>query len=818
MHPEDKSQKRVEKLFSDLEQIAGQAVPSSGDSAAARPTSFPVRQEAPPVDPVVTALTARIHELEAKLEESNLRIAMAEAMLATEKTETARIPSIVYEKEKVGYAFKDENILPLRDAQIAAKELEDAVDAPLIMGGDVIGDIKIEPPSDRPWTEEEERLASAVAQQASLQIQNLRLLSATERARTEAQAATRRFTHESWESFLDGIRNSERIGYLYDQSAVEPVRDIPEHDHRETVKVLDEQIGNLFIKSDPARPLSEEDKEMVAAIARQVSQQVENLRLLADASRARADAEDATRRLSRESWQSYTQRNQSSLGYVYDSIQVSPLTDDFSNAENISLVQPLTVRGETIGRLVTLAPQTHAGGATPNRITPEAEGLAAQIAERVSEQLERLRLTEEIQKRAAELATVATVSTAASTVLNPDELLQQVVDLTKERFGLYHAQVFLADEAWNTLLLAAGSGDIGKQMVMSGNTIPMEKNELLVSRATRERKALISNDVRREESFQLNPLLPDTRSEMAIPMIAGDKVLGVFNVHSVNLNHFTEEDANIYTTLASQVAVSLQNARLYAEQAATVAQLRELDRLKSSFLANMSHELRTPLNSILGFSDVMLEELDGPLTENMRNDLGLIQKNGQHLLHLINDVLDMAKIESGKLNLNIEKFNLQEVIEEVTSITAPFASEKNLSLFLEQDSDNEVQISADKIRIRQVMINLVNNAIKFTERGKISIRAACEDNHVLISVKDTGIGIPHDHLDSVFQEFTQVDTSTTRKAGGTGLGLPISRRLIEMHGGKLWAESSGINGEGSIFYVFLPIEARLRTEEELKVK
>ena len=818
MHPEDKSQKRVEKLFSDLEQIAGQAVPSSGDSAAARPTSFPVRQEAPPVDPVVTALTARIHELEAKLEESNLRIAMAEAMLATEKTETARIPSIVYEKEKVGYAFKDENILPIRDAQIAAKELEDAVDAPLIMGGDVIGDIKIEPPSDRPWTEEEERLASAVAQQASLQIQNLRLLSATERARTEAQAATRRFTHESWESFLDGIRNSERIGYLYDQSAVEPVRDIPEHDHRETVQVLDEQIGNLFIKSDPTRPLSEEDKEMVAAIARQVSQQVENLRLLADASRARADAEDATRRLSRESWQSYTQRNQSSLGYVYDSIQVSPLTDEFSNAENISLVQPLTVRGETIGRLVTLAPQTHAGGATPNRITPEAEGLAAQIAERVSEQLERLRLTEEIQKRAAELATVATVSTAASTVLNPDELLQQVVDLTKERFGLYHAQVFLADEAWNTLLLAAGSGDIGKQMVMSGNTIPMEKNELLVSRATRERKALISNDVRREESFQLNPLLPDTRSEMAIPMIAGDKVLGVFDVHSVNLNHFTEEDANIYTTLASQVAVSLQNARLYAEQAATVAQLRELDRLKSSFLANMSHELRTPLNSILGFSDVMLEELDGPLTENMRNDLGLIQKNGQHLLHLINDVLDMAKIESGKLNLNIEKFNLQEVIEEVTSITAPFASEKNLSLFLEQDSDNEVQISADKIRIRQVMINLVNNAIKFTERGKISIRAACEDNHVLISVKDTGIGIPHDHLDSVFQEFTQVDTSTTRKAGGTGLGLPISRRLIEMHGGKLWAESSGINGEGSIFYVFLPIEARLRTEEELKVK
>ena len=261
---------------------------------------------------------------------------------------------------------------------------------------------------------------------------------------------------------------------------------------------------------------------MIASIARQVSQQVESLRLLADASRARADAEDATRRLSRESWQAYTKRTQTSLGYVYDSTQVSPLTEAF-NLNSINLVQPLTVRGETIGRLAL---------ASTNSITPETAQLAEQIAERVSEQLERLRLTEEIQKRAAELATVATVSTAASTVLNPDELLQQVVDLTKERFGLYHAQVYLADDAWNTLLLAAGAGDIGKQMVLSGNTIPMEKNELLVSRATHERKALISNDVRREESFQINPLLPDTRSEMAVPMIAGDKVLGVFDVHS----------------------------------------------------------------------------------------------------------------------------------------------------------------------------------------------------------------------------------------------------------------------------------------------
>jgi signal transduction histidine kinase len=255
--------------------------------------------------------------------------------------------------------------------------------------------------------------------------------------------------------------------------------------------------------------------------------------------------------------------------------------------------------------------------------------------------------------------------------------------------------------------------------------------------------------------------------------------------------------------------VALQNARLYQEQAATVVQLRELDRLKSSFLANMSHELRTPLNSILGFSDVMLEELDGPLTENMQNDLKLIQKNGQHLLHLINDVLDMAKIEAGRMNLNPEKFFVHETFEEVTSITSTLASEKNVALFIESDSDQEVQIFADRTRLRQVMINLVNNAIKFTDVGKISLCAKRIEDRVLITVRDTGLGIPPDKLEAVFQEFTQVDTTTTRKAGGTGLGLPISRKLIEMHGGRLWAESSGVEGEGSTFFVDIPIEAAI---------
>ena len=504
--------------------------------------------------------------------------------------------------------------------------------------------------------------------------------------------------------------------------------------------------------------------------------------------------------------------NQSSdiTGYLYDLIQVKPL-EGIHIPQDISFEHSLIVRGEEIGQLII---------AGLREIPHDAIDLANKVADQVSAHIENIHLIELNEKRARELETVAVVSTKASTVLDPDELLQSVVDLTKERFNLYHAHIYLASESWNTLLLASGAGKIGAQMVEEHHAIQMDDPHSLVARAAQKRTAVITNDITTDINYisNSNPLLPDTHAEMAIPMIVGEKVLGVFDVQSEKSGHFSAEDAGIFNTLATQVGIALQNARLYKEQSATVAQLRELDRLKSSFLANMSHELRTPLNSILGFADVILEELDGPLTAYMDNDLRLIQKNGQHLLHLINDVLDMAKIESGKLNLIIERFNLYEIMEDVKSITSSLAHEKDVYLMIDDDSDRHIEINADRNRLRQVMINLVNNAMKFTDKGKISIHISREENHVLISVKDTGIGIHPTQLETVFQEFTQVDSSTTRKVGGTGLGLPISRRLVEMHGGRLWAESTGIEGEGSTFHVFLPIETEVTESEPVTRK
>jgi signal transduction histidine kinase len=282
----------------------------------------------------------------------------------------------------------------------------------------------------------------------------------------------------------------------------------------------------------------------------------------------------------------------------------------------------------------------------------------------------------------------------------------------------------------------------------------------------------------------------------------------VFDVQDSRYNRFSQTERQIFLTLTSQVAVALQNARLYLEQAETVQRLRELDHLKSDFLANMSHELRTPLNSIMGFTDVILLGLDGPLTDQMENDLKLVEKNGKHLLSLINNVLDMSKIEAGRMTLSLEKFDLRSLMDETMDIVSPLAREKSLELRLAIQDDEDVEMLADRVRMRQVMINILGNAVKFTETGDILIVVTQPQSEMVrIAVSDTGLGIPPNKLDMVFESFSQIDTSSTRKVGGTGLGLPISRSLVEMHGGRLWAESTGIAGEGSTFIIEMPLKA-----------
>ncbi|MFN3929516.1 MAG: ATP-binding protein, partial [Thermoflexus sp.] len=337
-------------------------------------------------------------------------------------------------------------------------------------------------------------------------------------------------------------------------------------------------------------------------------------------------------------------------------------------------------------------------------------------------------------------------------------------------------------------------------MVAQGHRLRVG-GESMIGQACARRQPVIAQDVSEAEARYVNPLLPATRAEMALPLIVGDRVLGALTIQADRLYAFTPEDLTVLSIVADNLAVALQNAMLYEEQKRTAERLRELDRLKTQFIANMSHELRTPLNSIIGFSRVILKGIDGPLTEAQRQDLTAIYNAGQHLLGLINDILDLSKIEAGRMELHFAEVDMREIIRGVMSTAVGLTRDKPIELRQEVPEDLP-PVWADAQRARQILLNLVSNAAKFTDQGFIAIRAWADESFVTISVQDTGIGIPKEKQEEIFQEFTQVESGTTRRYGGTGLGLAIARRLVELMGGRIWVESEV--GKGSTFFFTLP--------------
>jgi signal transduction histidine kinase/HAMP domain-containing protein/ActR/RegA family two-component response regulator len=305
------------------------------------------------------------------------------------------------------------------------------------------------------------------------------------------------------------------------------------------------------------------------------------------------------------------------------------------------------------------------------------------------------------------------------------------------------------------------------------------------------------------------------QSALAVPLKLRGQVIGALDFYETEQpRQWSSDDIALVEAVADQVALAVENARAYAELQRTAGQLKEMDRLKTQFLANMSHELRTPLNSIIGFSRVILKGIDGPITEQQREDLTSIYNNGQHLLGLINDILDISRIEAGKMELIFEPLDLQHVINGVMSTAIGLVKDKPIKLEREVAPDLPT-IRADGTRLRQVILNLLSNAAKFTERGQITLRAYADEENVTISVSDTGIGISAEHQAILFQEFSQVDASSTRRTGGAGLGLAISRHLVELHGGRIGVESEP--GVGSTFTVTLPVAGpKAKQAEELE--
>jgi signal transduction histidine kinase len=255
-------------------------------------------------------------------------------------------------------------------------------------------------------------------------------------------------------------------------------------------------------------------------------------------------------------------------------------------------------------------------------------------------------------------------------------------------------------------------------------------------------------------------------------------------------------------TFATQSALALQNARLFREIEAKSRELEVASRHKSQFLANMSHELRTPLNAILGYTELLVDGIYGDLSPKAGDVMTRIDRSGKHLLGLINDVLDLSKIEAGQLELGLTEYSLKEVVHAVVTQIEALAAEKGLILQVTVAPDLPAG-RGDERRLAQVLLNLVGNAIKFTEVGSVRVVAYREGDAFVVSVADTGPGVAEADRQRIFEEFQQADSSTTRKKGGTGLGLSIAKRIVELHGGKLWVDSAV--GRGSTFSFRVPV-------------
>jgi signal transduction histidine kinase len=255
--------------------------------------------------------------------------------------------------------------------------------------------------------------------------------------------------------------------------------------------------------------------------------------------------------------------------------------------------------------------------------------------------------------------------------------------------------------------------------------------------------------------------------------------------------------------------LAIHNAQLFREIEEKGRELESANQHKSEFLANMSHELRTPLNAILGYTELILDDIYGAVPEKIQEVLARLEKNGRHLLNLINDVLDLSKIEAGRLSLSLNEYSMEEVLKMVSNSVEALLAEKDLELKVEVPKDLVIG-KGDEQRIAQVMLNLVGNAIKFTDEGEVKVEVNVANETFLVSVHDTGPGITEADQQKIFDEFRQADGSSTRKKGGTGLGLSISKKIINMHGGRIWVEST--LGRGSIFHFTLPI----RVEKQRK--
>jgi signal transduction histidine kinase/CheY-like chemotaxis protein len=422
----------------------------------------------------------------------------------------------------------------------------------------------------------------------------------------------------------------------------------------------------------------------------------------------------------------------------------------------------------------------------------------------------------EIRERAAELATINHITQALTTQLEKDSLIQLVGDQVRAVFHAPIAYVSLLDRSTMTLNFPYTYGEDAESRPFG---------EGLTSQIIRTGQPLLINEDFDGSRARLGvqPIGARAASYLGVPIPAGGEMIGVISVQTTDQEgRFTEADQRLLSTVASAVGVSLHNAKLFDEARQARAAAEDADAAKSSFLSTVSHELRTPLTSVLGFAKIIRRRLDERLfplvpeddrkiqqaKRQVMDNLNVVVSEGERLTKLIDDVLDLAKIEAGKFTWNMESLSIQDVIERATAATASLFEAKKLAL-VQNIEPGLPEITGDRDRLIQVVINLISNAVKFTDAGSVTCAARLRDGEIVVSVTDSGIGIAPADQPKVFEKFKQVGDTLTDKPKGTGLGLPICKEIVEYHGGHIWVESE--SGKGSTFSFTLPLKAGVAT-------
>ena len=419
--------------------------------------------------------------------------------------------------------------------------------------------------------------------------------------------------------------------------------------------------------------------------------------------------------------------------------------------------------------------------------------------------------TAELARSVEELQALAEVGRAVSSTLDLQQVLGTILARSVDLSGADAGAIFRYSPAGLAYHLVEARG-WDARLVRAVRELHIDGAATGMGEAAARREPLQFADLAERPSYPLRDLTVAAgfRSVLIVPLIGAERVFGAIVLERRITGEFPAATVRLMQTIASQSALAIQNAGLFREIADKSEALALASQHKSQFLANMSHELRTPLNAILGYAELMADGLYGELPERAAEVLERVQNNGRHLLALINDVLDLSKIEAGQLTLSLEDYALGEIVQSVVAAAEPLATTKGLK-FTAETAPGLPRGHGDPRRIAQVLLNLAGNAIKFTDAGEVAIRAEAENGRFIVTVRDTGPGIaPEDHA-KIFDEFQQVDNSSTRKKGGTGLGLAISKRMVEMQGGTLTVDSE--LGAGATFRVTLPI--RVAAAEEL---